>query len=87
MSEPVEGDGLGYSSFFDPVFQRVVNHAPFQSLEHLACSGRSAKFVGFIADGERCLRLRLLCSDTQAITVVGSEVKVLPLEVLNITDA
>ena len=83
----VEGDGLGYSCLFEPVLQWVVNHASLQAFEHLASSGRSAKFVGFIADGERCLRLRFLCSDTQTITLVGCKGEVLPLEILNVADA
>ena len=41
MTKSVEGYRLRYSCLFEPVLQRIVNHAPFQALEYFACAGRT----------------------------------------------
>ena len=85
--ESVKGYRLCYSSLFEPVFQRIVNHASFQALEYLTCVGSATQFVGFVADGECCFRLGFLCSDIQTIALVGSNGKIFPLKIENIANA
>lgn len=42
MPKAVEGYRFRYPCLFEPAFQRIINHTPFQLLEYFACSGRTA---------------------------------------------
>lgn len=41
MPKAMEAYRLSYSGFFEPVFEWVINHAPFQFFEYFASSGCS----------------------------------------------
>ena len=65
----------------------MLRHAPLQTFEYFSRVGCAAQFVCFITDGESCFRLCFLCTDTEAIALVGSDFKIFPLQFQNVTDA
>lgn len=83
----MKGYRFRYSYLFEPVFQWVVNHTLLQAFENLTSIWRTAQLVGFVADRECRFRLGFLCSDTQAIALVGSDGEVFPLKIENIANA
>lgn len=65
----------------------MLRHAPLQTFEYSSRAGCAAQFVCFVTDGERCFRLRFLCTDAQAIALVGCNLEIFPLQFQNVTDA
>ena len=87
MPKAVKADVLLDSGLFNPFLQWMLRHASFQSFEHFSRAGYSAQFVCFITDGESCFRLCLLCTDAQAIALVGCNLEIFPLQFQNVADA
>ena len=81
----MERNVLLYLSFLKPIFW-VIYHTSTEPLEDFTRSYFSAKFKSFMADRERSFCFGLLSTDTNAVTLIGSDAKVRPLQVHYVAD-
>lgn len=86
MAETVECDMLFDACCFNPVFQRLACHAPFQTFEYLAACALAHKVYGFITERQLDGRFGFLDRDDYAQTDCRNRLNVFPLKVFDITD-
>lgn len=87
MVETVKGDMLFDACCFNPVFQRLACHTPFQTFEYIAACALSLKFDGFVAQWQLDRRLGFLNRDYNAKANSRNRLNVFPLRVFDIADS
>ena len=86
MTETMESDCFCNTSLSDPFLQGLVDHTSLQAFKHFSGARVSTKIHRLIADRKNSFRLRLLCTNADAVTIIRSNLNVFPLQIQHITN-